>query len=419
MAVAVSKPAGSWRLSVIGLGLVTIAAYGVAYYSYGVLIDPIHAQTGWSSPALGAVFSGVLVIGGAGGLVGGRLVDRVGTRPAFLLAGSIGAGAVAAASYQHTLLGFALLYATGCGVIAALGFYHVTQPAAIRAGAGAPERAVVWLTILGAFASPIFLPLTAALVNAIGWRDTIRVLAAIAAAVFLPIAALKGDGQPDAHADRARGTVASALRAAWHASGFRRWVFASLISGAAVDVILVYQVPVMIAAGLPIGAAASIGGLRGFAQLGGRIPLSPVLRRLGTRHTIVLSLVIGAVGTLLLLASGHVVPAIVYSLLAGASIGAMYTLQGIYTNELVGQANLSLLMGAQAAVFAIGGAAGPVLAGTVFAATGSYVGVVLLTAAGLAVSAGLMITAGQPRRACSPARSGPSPEAATKVGPLG
>jgi len=188
-------------------------------------------------------------------------------------------------------------------VIAALGFYHVTQPAAIRAAADAPERAVAWLTILGAFASPIFLPLTAALVNAIGWRDTIRVLAAIAAAVFLPTAALKGHGEPDAHAHRARGTMASALRGAWHASGFRRWVFASLISGAAVDVILVHQVPVMIAAGLPIGAAASIGGLRGFAQLGGRIPLSPVLRRLGTRRTIVLSLVAGAVGTLLLLAT--------------------------------------------------------------------------------------------------------------------
>jgi len=50
MAVAASNPAGSWRLSVIGL--VTIAAYGLAYYSYRVLIDPIHAQTGWSAPAL-------------------------------------------------------------------------------------------------------------------------------------------------------------------------------------------------------------------------------------------------------------------------------------------------------------------------------------------------------------------------------
>jgi hypothetical protein len=87
------------------------------------------------------------------------------------------------------------------------------------------------------------------------------VLAAIAAAVFLPVAALTGHRQPYAHAHRAPVTVTRALRAAWHAPGFRRWVIASLISGAAVDVILVYQVPVMIAAGLPIAAAASVGGL--------------------------------------------------------------------------------------------------------------------------------------------------------------
>jgi hypothetical protein len=78
----------------------------------------------------------------------------------------------------------------------------------------------------------------------------------------------------------------------------------------------------------------------------------------------------------------------------------MYTLQGIYTNELVGHANLSLLMGAQAAVFAVGGAAGPVLAGALFAATNSCVGVVLLTAAGLLVAAAIMSTsnARPPRR---------------------
>lgn len=416
MVNAASEPGRDWWLAVGGLGLVAIAAYGVAYYSYGVLIDPIRAQTGWSSPALGAIFSGVLVIGGAGGLAGGRLVDRLGTRPAFLLAGSLGAGAVAAASYQHTLLDFALLYAAGCGVIAALGFYHITQPAAIRAATDTPQRAVVWLTILGAFASPIFLPLTAALVNGIGWRGTLRVLAAIAAAVFLPMAALTRGRRPDAHAHHPVPTgVPAALRDAWRAPGVRRWVLASLISGAAVDVILVYQVPVMIAAGLPLGAAATIGGLRGFAQLGGRIPLSPLLHRLGTRRTIVISLIAGAVGTLLLLASGHVGPAILYSLLAGASIGAMYTLQGIYTNELVGQANLSLLMGAQAAVFAVGGAAGPVLAGTMFAVTGSYVAVVLLTAAALAASAVLMSTPASPKPGLSRVRD----EAATEVGPPG
>ena len=68
--------------------------------------------------------------------------------------------------------------------------------------------------------------------------------------------------------------------------------------------------------------------------------------------------------------------------------------KGIYTNELVGQDNLSLLMGAQGAVFAVGGAAGPVLAGTVFAATNSYVAVLQLTAAGLAAAAVIMSTSG-------------------------
>jgi MFS family permease len=392
MVVAPTGEGRGWRLPVTGLGLVTIAAYGVAYYSYGVLIDPIRTQMGWSSPALGAIFSGVLIIGGAGGLAGGRLVDRLGTRPAFLLAGTVGAGAIALASYQHDLLAFALLYATGGGVIGALGFYHVTQPAAIRIAPGASERAVVWLTILGAFASPIFLPLTAVLVDDVGWRQTIRVLAAIAAVVFLATAAAgrggRGDGQPVVR----QTTVPHALRDAWSAPGFRRWVLASLISGAAVDVILVYQVPVMIAAGLPIGVAATIGGIRGFAQLGGRVPLSPLLRHLGTRQTIVASFLAGGIGTMFLLASGHVAPAIVYSVLAGAAIGAMYTLQGIYTNELVGQDNLSLLMGAQQAVFAVGGAAGPVLAGALFAATDSYVAVVLLTAAGLLAAALIMST---------------------------
>jgi MFS family permease len=385
--------AGRWRLTVCGLGLVTIVAYGVAYYSYGVLIDPIHKGTGWSSAALGAVFSGVLVVGGAGALVGGRLVDRLGTRPAFLLAGTVGAGAVGAASYQHDLPAFAVLYAFGCGLITALGFYNITQPAAIRAAGNAPERAVVWLTVIGAFSSPIFLPVTAALVDGLGWRSTIRVLAAIAAATFLTMAALLEVEPAHVRARRAPASVPDALRGAWKAPGFPRWVLASLISGAAVDIILVYQVPVMTAAGLPIGAAATIGGIRGFAQLGGRLPLSALLRRLGARRTIVLSLILAGVGTLLLLVSGHVAPAVLYSLLAGASIGAMYTLQGIYTNELVGDANLSMLMGAQAAVFAIGGATGPVIAGTVFGATGSYVLVVWLTAAGLAGAAVLMSTA--------------------------
>ena len=166
-----------------------------------------------------------------------------------------------------------------------------------------------------------------------------------------------------------------------------------MISGAAIDVILVYQVPIMVAAGLPTGAAATIAGLRGFAQVGGRLTLTPVLSMLGARLTTVVALVVALAAALLLLGSQHLVLAAGYCLLAGVSLGAISTLQGIYTNELVGEEDLSMLMGAQQAIFAIGSALGPVIAATLLQRAHSYTPVILLTAAGLVVSA-LILNAG-------------------------
>jgi MFS family permease len=297
------------RVTVSVLGLVTIIAYGVAYYSYGVLVDPIKASTHWSSTALGAIFSAVLVISGIGGLAGGRLVNRLGTRPAFLAAGIVGAAGIAGASYLTSFLPFAALYAIGCGVISALGFYHVTQPAAVRAAGDQPQRAVVWLTVLGAFASPIFLPLTAWLIDQFGWRSTLRIQAGVTLLAFL-FAAIVSPSRAlvvERH-QRTETRVRQALIDAWQIMAFRRWVLASVISGAAIDIILINQVPIMIAAGLSTSAAATIGGLRGLGQLAGRLPLSTVLARLGTHRTVVVTFIAGAAGTACLLASGTIRP---------------------------------------------------------------------------------------------------------------
>jgi MFS family permease len=384
--------------AISALGVVTIVAYGVAYYSFGALIDPIRHSTGWSTTALGATFSAALVIGGIGGLFGGRLVDRLGTRPAFLIAGTVGAGAIAAASTCSSVLAFGVMYAIGAGAISAFGYYHVTQPTVIRAAPDEPQRAVVRLTIFGALASPIFLPLTTWLNNELGWRGTLRVQALLTAAVFLIAATLPNPNETGAANATARpsqrGQMRSAIANAWRSPLVRRWVLASIISGAAIDVILVYQVPIMVAAGLPIGAAASIAGARGFAQLGGRIPLASLIDKFGTKPTILIALVVALAGALLLLLSHIIGVAISYSVLAGISLGALSSLQGIYTNELVGSNDLSLLMGAQQAVFAVGGAFGPVIAGAIFQATNNYTSVVLITAAGFLVSA-LILSGGR------------------------
>jgi MFS family permease len=83
-------------LPISGLGLLTIVAYGACYYAYGVLIQPIGADTPWPDAALGAIFSAILVITGVLGTMAGHLLDRHGPRLVFLLAAVAGTGGMLA-----------------------------------------------------------------------------------------------------------------------------------------------------------------------------------------------------------------------------------------------------------------------------------------------------------------------------------
>jgi predicted MFS family arabinose efflux permease len=372
------------------LGMLTIIGYGACYYAYGVLIGPIRADTRWPDAALGAIFSATLVITGIGGMVAGRVLDRRGPRPVFLVAGIAGAGAMLLASVQGALLPFAIAYAGGCGLVGALGFYHITQAAAARAAPAAPARAIIWLTLFGAFSSPVYLPLTAWLTQSAGWRGAIRVEAGTVAVAFVLAAALisnPGRSQPGQPAGRPAGV----LRAASRSPLVRAWLAATLLGGAAVNALIVYQVPVTTRAGLPLGIAAAVAGFRGLAQLAGRLPLTALTGKLGARTTLVLAYTLAAAVTLLLFAGGTLAPVLVLSLLAGAAIGAVYALQGVYAYELIDPRHLGTLLGIQQAVFAAGGALGPLAAGALLGATGSYTPAVTIISAGFAAAAVLLL----------------------------
>jgi MFS family permease len=377
-------------LPVSALGLLTIVAYGACYYAYGVLIQPIGTDTHWPDAALGAIFSAILVIAGVLGIVAGRVLDRRGPRPVFLFAAVAGTGAMLAASAQSALLTFAVAYAGGCGLVGALGFYHITQAAAARAAPAAPARAIVWLTIFGAFSSPVYLPLTAWLVASAGWRDTIRIQAGTVLAAFVLAAVLvsnPGGFRPGQPADRA----ASVLRDAWRSPPVRAWLLSALIGGAAVGALILYQVPVTARAGLPLGVAAAVAGFRGLAQLAGRLPLTGLTSKLGACNTLVLAYAVGAIATLLLFVGGMLAPVLLLSLFAGASIGAVYTLQGIYAYELINPRHLGMVLGIQQAVFTIGGAIGPAAAGALLGATRSYMPAITIITAGFAAAAGVLL----------------------------
>ena len=89
---------------------------------------------------------------------------------------------------------------------------------------------------------------------------------------------------------------------------------------------------------------------------------------------------------------------LVLSLLAGAAIGAVYSLQGVYAYELIDPGHLGTLLGIAQAVFSAGGALGPLAAGALLGATGSGAPVVTIISAGFAVPPACSCSAGHPAR---------------------
>jgi MFS family permease len=392
------------------LGLVTICAYGSWYYSFGVLLDPIIADTGWSETTLAGSFSlGILLIG-AGSMLGGRLLDRLGTRPIFLVAAIIGGTTFGVASTTNSAFLFAVSSALGMGVFGAFGFYHVTMTAAVRAAPAEPARAIAVLTIWGALASAIYLPIAAWLVDDHGWRITMRILilptviGLVLAALLVPVAAREGHAAPP--------SLRSIVAATVSRPGPRAFTAAVAMAGIAVSTLLVYQVPLMVAAGLPLGTAASMAAVRGFAQLGGRLPLTPLLRSVGSRVALMIALGAVTVSVLILTVAGSVPVALLFAVIAGFGIGAYTPLQGIFAEELFDRETLGTTMGFYTTVMMLFGAIGPIGAGAVADATGERRWAAVLMA--VAAACGIALMARTPNiRSRTPSHHDPDGAAAT------
>lgn len=366
------------HLTIVLLGLVTISAYGAWYYAFGVLLDPILVDTGWPEAGLTATFSASAACGALAALPAGRLIDRRGSRLAFLSAAGLSALGLGLASAAPSLPVFMVGAVLGGASLQSLGFYHITQATAVRAAPHRPTVAIARLTIYGAFSSTVYLPLAAYLEQRIGWRATMRVLEAGTVAVLLVAAVVIRD-RPDPGRQRAPLQLGLVLRSV----PARRFLVASALIGLGVGTILVYQVPLMTSAGLPVATAAWMAGARGVAQVSGRIPVARIVARLGARGSIQLAYIAITLGVGVLILAGRVWVALVYVAVAGFGIGATSPLQGIYADQLFERDQLGAAMGVLGMGFGLAGALGPTLVGLLTDLAGSrWWGVAIAVVAG-------------------------------------
>src|SRR3712207_5935968 len=136
----------------------------------------MNGELGWSKPELTAAFSLGLVGSALGAVPVGRMID-LGHGRLVMTAGSLAAAAFLflwsrVESYPAFLFIWLCLGATMSAVLYEPGFAVLTH----RLGP-LSRRGITIMTLVGGFASTVFVPLTHVLIEGFGWRTALVILA--------------------------------------------------------------------------------------------------------------------------------------------------------------------------------------------------------------------------------------------------
>ncbi|GIK29695.1 MAG: MFS transporter [Anaerolineae bacterium] len=367
---------------VIALALTTTVSFGILFYSFTVFVEPMEADLGWSKEEITGAYTVSMLVGALSAAAIGRLIDRIGAKR-LMTAGSIAACVL--------MLGWAVVesvpvfYALWLvlGIVSGMVFYEPAFALIFRWFPMHRSRALTVITFIAGFASVIFIPLSGALVEALGWRAAMLALTVIMAAVTIPIHAfvLRDRALDDAHADPAAPapahlTPAEAYRRPdfwWLAVGFTLSLF--VVSGMSV-----HLVPYLISTGYAPAVAAGVGGAIGAVALPGRVIFTPLGARV-SRHVIFAALVgLQGVGLIVLITVTGDAGVWLFVLLFGIGFGSLAPTRAQLIAETFGAAHFGTISGRMNQIGVLR-AFGPLAISVVLSISGGYRTPVILLAA--------------------------------------
>ncbi|MEU8797320.1 MFS transporter [Spirillospora sp. NPDC048819] len=391
------------RAPLIALCVTEITSWGVLYYAFPVLAPAIARDTGWSTSATTAAFSAALVVAALGGIPLGRVLDRRGPH-AIMTGGSVLAVlsvlAIAAAPGPWAFAAAWLLAGTAMTAV----LYQPAFAALTRYYAPRHVPALTTLTLVAGLASTVFAPLTDALASHLTWRGTYLVLAAILAAVTIPLHAIAlrrpwPPGTHTPHGDRAApGNVAAVARS----RPFLLLTASLTLSAFAMYAVMINLIPLLTARGAGASTAAWALGLGGVGQVAGRLCYGLLTRRTGVRARTVWVLGLSAATTLALaVLPGPIALLTAMAVLAGTTRGIATLLQATAVSDRWGTTAYGALSGILAAPITTAAALSPFAGAALAAALGGYPALFAVLT-GTAALAAVLAAGSVPRRDRTP-----------------
>jgi MFS family permease len=396
---------GPWRkrpatiLWMLSLG--QLISWGLVYYTFPLFVVPMTAELGWSRSAMFGALSAGLLVAGLSSIPVGAWIDR-GYGRTLMTAGSLLAALLLMVwSQVDSLLLFYALW-IGLGACQAVILYEPAFAVITRVYGPRYKQAILLMTFLGGLASTFGIPFAQLLIERIGWRPTLEIMAAINVGVALlihwsfipgpserpvPIA----DARPSAEGAKKQGPLAAAVRV----PAFWGLVVAFAGYGLAFSAMSFHLIPLLDDRHVPIGTVMAIIALIGPMQVVGR-----VLLMVGQRHITTIQL--GALIyfafpiSMAMLAAGisDVYGLILFAVIYGVANGLVTILRGMAVPEFIGPEGYGVVSGALTMPTNVMRAAGPLLASLAWGAFGGYTvvlwglaGIMLIAAMGFAAAA--------------------------------
>ncbi len=370
---------GEWRAEIAaGWTLLATATYAcgtgvsaLVYYSFGLFVEPLQQQFGWSRGEI----STALVFGSFGLVLAapalGWCMDRLGARRVALVAiPALGLVLLLLSRFEGPrALFYSLFFLLN---VAGIGTSSILYSRAVAGSFDAARGLALGLTLAGPGTAAILLPLLmTAVIGEWGWRAGFVTLALLAFSPWLPVWRWLQPSVALAAPGLEAGLDGLAPRAAFASRTF--WVLTIGFGATAVacSAVVVHLVPLLRDAGLEPAQAARIAALVGIGVILGRVGIGFLVDRLFAPRVAATIFVITAAGCGLLLAAGAGA-AREAAFLIGFALGAEVDLLAYLTSRYFGLRHFGVIYSTIYAVFWIGSACGPTLAGRLFDRFGNY-----------------------------------------------
>jgi MFS family permease len=379
-----------WRL-VAPLSVAQIVSWGSLIYAFTLFIEPMGREFGWSKEALSAAYTLGLMASGLGAVPVGHWIDR-GHGRLVMTGGSLLAALSLALWSQVAAYPAFLAIWIGIGFAMSATLYEPGFSVLSRSLGSSARRGITAMTLVGGFASTVFIPLTHGLIDHLGWRGALLALAGLNGSVCALIHAfvIPTDRPRRAAAVSRPALAPSNARRVLREPAFWGFVMVVVLHSALLSGFIVHLVPLLVERGFALGAVVAAFALFGPAQVGARVLVALSERRLSLRGlglaTVGLTVLAAALLPVMPPASGLIA---VFFVLFGASNGMMTILRALLPPELFGPADYGAIQGVIAMPATFAKAAGPFLLAAVWSWTGAT-GPVLGLAVMLALASALV-----------------------------